>query len=203
VQNWVAEELDTDISQDKEYRNGIVHRLDKETSGILLVAKSKESFGIFQKLFKDRLIQKTYMALVHGIPEPQKGIIDAPVGRLPWRRDRFGIMPDGRDAVTNYAVKYTYHDNLGNKYAMVKLNPKTGRTHQIRIHLKYLGYPIVADEFYAGRKTAKKDRKIFPRMFLHAAEIEFEHPFTAKHINIKSSLPLDLSVPLNNFVKAD
>lgn len=198
VQNWVAKNLDTQISKNREYRNGIVHRLDKETSGVLLIAKTKDSFDALQKLFKERKIQKTYLALVHGVPELKEGTIDMPVGRLPWRRDRFGVLPDGRNAVTDYKVKSTFADQEENKYSLVEAMPKTGRTHQIRIHLKYLGHPIVADEFYAGRKTAKRDRKVFPRMFLHAYKISFIHPFTHKKIFIQSELPKDLKSPLDS-----
>ena len=190
------------ISNFKLMRNGIVHRLDKETSGILLIAKTKASFEELQRQFKERIVHKTYIALVHGRVERGEvdGVIDAPVGRLPWRRDRFGVLPDGREAVTEYK-KIDDYVLENDKFSLLELKPKTGRTHQIRIHLKHIGHPIVADEFYAGRKTARHDRKWCPRLFLHAGGITFLHPITRKEISFKSDLPQDLSVALANLVK--
>ena len=173
-----------------------MHRLDKETSGILIVAKTKKAFENLQQQFKDRKISKTYTALVHGQVEPKEGTIEAPVGRLPWRRDRFGVLPGGREATTGYKVREYYKD-----YTLLELKPKTGRTHQIRIHLKHLGHPVVADTFYAGRKTARADRLWCPRLFLHASGISFTHPETGKEISFKSKLPADLLQVLTNLKK--
>lgn len=183
---------DTSYSCDTFYlRSGVVHRLDKETSGILLVAKTKEAFENLQAQFKERKVEKTYTALVHGLVEPKEGTVEATVGRLPWRRDRFGVLPGGRESKTDYEVI----SNLtldANYYTLLSLYPKTGRTHQIRIHLKYLGHPVVSDEFYAGRKTARNDRKWCPRLFLHAGEIKFQHPADSKPMSFSSELPVDL-----------
>ena len=202
LQEWVAENFKFQISNFKLMRNGIVHRLDKETSGILLIAKTKASFEELQRQFKERIVHKTYIDLVHGRVERGEvdGVIDAPVGRLPWRRDRFGVLPDGREAVTEYK-KIDDYVLENDKFSLLELKPKTGRTHQIRIHLKHIGHPIVADEFYAGRKTARHDRKWCPRLFLHAGGITFLHPITRKEISFKSDLPQDLSVALANLVK--
>ncbi|EKE05863.1 MAG: hypothetical protein ACD_19C00176G0085 [uncultured bacterium] len=194
LQKWIAENLQFTINN-FQYRNGIVHRLDKETSGILLVAKTKESFEELQRQFKERLVHKTYIALVHGNVERSEGTINEPVGRLPWRRDRFGVLPNGREAVTKYVIIDSYNlDQM--TYSLLRLMPQTGRTHQIRIHLKHIGHPIVADEFYAGRKTARHDRKWCPRLFLHASEIKFFHPETKKVISFKSELTSDLDQAL-------
>ena len=179
---------------------GIVHRLDKETSGILLVAKTEAAFVNLQAQFKERKVQKSYLALVHGKPKPGEGKIVAPVGRLPWRRDRFGILPGGREAVTLYKTMDTYRKGE-NEYSLVEAYPKTGRTHQIRVHFKYLGHPVVGDEFYAGRKTARADRLWCPRLFLHASGISFTHPETGKEISFKSKLPADLLQVLTNLKK--
>ncbi len=179
-------------------RSGIVHRIDKETSGILLVAKTKETFEELQRQFKERIVKKTYLALAHGRVESESGVIKEPVGRLPWRRDRFGVLPGGREAETAYKViKHYKKDN--DEFSLVELNPKTGRTHQIRIHLKHIGHPIVSDEFYAGRKTARHDRKWCPRLFLHASGIIFIHPKTDKEVTFKSELPEDLASSLHVF----
>ena len=173
VENWLAENFQFSIFSFQECRHGIVHRLDKETSGILLVAKTKEAFEDLQAKFKGREVDKSYIALLHGRVELAEGEIKVAVGRLPWRRDRFGVLPGGRESESKYKVIKYYED-----YSLVEFRPKTGRTHQIRIHAKHIGHPIVGDEFYAGRKTARKDRKWCPRLFLHAASIKFDgHEF--------------------------
>lgn len=197
IQTWIRENFDYPLKGDREHRDGIVHRLDKETSGILLVAKTKDAFVGLQSQFKDRVVKKTYTALVHGKVEPEDGTVDQPVGRLPWRRDRFGVLPGGRDAKTDYNVVSTHTDKITKEvYSLLKLAPKTGRTHQIRIHLKHIGHPIVSDTFYAGRKTSRKDRIWCPRLFLHAGGISFVHPKTQKQVLFESELPQDLKSSL-------
>ncbi|HKC04765.1 MAG TPA: RluA family pseudouridine synthase [Patescibacteria group bacterium] len=195
IQSFIRDHYDYPLKGDKEFRDGIVHRLDKETSGILLVAKTKESFEKLQSEFKNREVQKTYTALLHGKVEPLEGKIEATVGRLPWRRDRFGVLPGGRESVTEYKVlKFFPGNNAG--HSLVEFYPKTGRTHQIRIHAKHIGHAIVADEFYAGRKTARNDRVWCPRLFLHASGIKFIHPVTGKEIEFKSEISPDLVAAL-------
>lgn len=176
-------------------RAGIVHRLDKETSGALVVAKTKEVFENLQAQFKARKVKKEYTALVHGKVEIKTGTIEVPVGRLPWNRERFGVLPGGRAAETKYRVK-EYYKKGGEDFSLLILKPKTGRTHQIRIHLKYLGYPIVSDTFYTGRKRARADRQWCPRLFLHAAKIVFNHPVNKKRVEHTSELPRELSACL-------
>jgi 23S rRNA pseudouridine1911/1915/1917 synthase len=198
LQTWIKENKDYPLKDSYEERNGIVHRLDKETSGILLVAKTKEAFYNLQSQIKERKIHKKYLALVHGDVEPKVGTINEPVGRLPWRRDRFGVLPGGREAVTNYKTISNHQSPISNEQlTLLELEPQTGRTHQIRIHLKHLGHPIVGDSFYAGRKTARKDRKMLNRLFLHASEIEFMDPETQKKVNFSSPIPTDLADILN------
>ena len=201
IQDWIKEKLKFDISNSKEYRNGIVHRLDKETSGILLIAKTKKTFVNLQAQFKERIVRKKYTALAHGKVEPATGVINAPVGRLPWNRERFGVLPGGRAAQTGYEAKDYYTFEKEN-YTLLRLSPKTGRTHQIRIHLKYLNHPIVADDFYAGRKTARRDRVWCPRLFLHASGIEFTHPKSGKKVAYESKLPKDLVNSLKRLTKS-
>lgn len=197
LQNWLAQNLDYPLSKSREYRSGIVHRLDKETSGVMLIAKTPEMFEYLQAQFKSRMVQKTYLALVHGVVSPWKGTIEATVGRLPWRRDRFGVLPGGREATTLYQVTGTFEQpETKEKLSLVECYPKTGRTHQIRIHLKHLGHAIVGDPFYAGRKTARNDRKWCPRIFLHALKIEFTDPGGGK-LKFESKLPTDLQAVLD------
>lgn len=202
VQDWIEKNfsiLNFQSSKNKETdferRNGIVHRIDKETSGVLLVAKDKETFAALQAQFKNQEVEKTYISLCHGILKEKKGVVDAPVGRLPWNRERFGVFPGGRPAKSEYKVLKEYERD-GEKYSLVEWYPKTGRTHQIRVHAKFLGHPVVSDPFYAGRKTARDDRTWCPRLFLHAKKIVFVHPKTGKKIKIESLLPADLQSAL-------
>lgn len=200
VQTWLKENFKYPIALSSEFRSGVVHRLDKETSGILLVAKTKEAFEELQRQFKSREVKKTYIALAHGRVELEEGEISATVGRLPWRRDRFGVLPGGREATTKYKILANYTGQDGD-FSLLELKPKTGRTHQIRIHLKHIGHPIVADEFYAGRKTSRKDRKWCPRLFLYASEISFTHPKTKKPVMFKSEFPSDLEQSLTTLTE--
>lgn len=174
-------------------RSGIVHRLDKETSGAILVAKNVDAFANLQKQFKEREVEKTYVALAHGRVAPEKGEISVPVGRLEFNRKRFGVVAGGRESLTQYEVISHYENPVTKEeLSLVKLYPKTGRTHQIRVHLQYLGHPIFGDELYAGRKQSKGDRKILPRVFLHAATIHFSHPATGEKLQFEAPLPREL-----------
>lgn len=187
IETWVRENFEYPLRGNVEARDGIVHRLDKETSGVLLVAKTQSAFENLQAQFKNRGVAKSYIALLHGKVEPMEGTINVSVGRLPWRRDRFGILPGGRESETKYKVTKYY-----GSYSLVEFKPKTGRTHQIRIHAKHMGHPVVGDEFYAGRKTARADRAWCPRLFLHAYSIKFNHPVTGKKVEFHSKLSQEL-----------
>lgn len=195
LQTWLRQ-FEYPLVDDVDSRHGIVHRLDKETSGVMIVAKNKEAFDKLQAEFKAREVQKTYLALIHGKLTPEKGEINVPVGRLPWRRDRFGVVAGGRSSQTFYKVLEFFPGNNAG-HTLVEFYPKTGRTHQIRIHCKYIGHAIVADEFYAGRKTSRNDRKWCPRLFLHATSIKFAHPGSGEVICFSSELPEDLNSVLN------
>lgn len=202
VQDWVRQKHRSELLSDEQYRDGIVHRLDKETSGILLVARNVMAFSDLQRQFKERVVQKTYYCLVHGNVTLIEGMIDNPVGRLPWRRDRFGVLVGGREAVTLYkTVGHYKNKKINEEYSLLEVKPKTGRTHQIRIHLKYIGHPIVGDNFYAGRKTSRKDRLWCSRQFLHAGSIIFEHPERKEKVSFTAKLPQDLEEALETLVK--
>ncbi len=181
-------------------RSGVVHRLDKDTSGVLIVAKNTASFILLQSLFKERKISKKYKALVHGKVMPERGEINAPVGRLPWNRERFGVLSEGREAQTSYRV-LSFYDYEGQHFSLLEAMPFTGRTHQIRIHMKYIGHAIVSDKFYAGRKTYRQDLTFCPRLFLHASNLTFKHPFKDKNIEIESVYPEDLLAVLTKMNK--
>lgn len=203
VQGWAERRGTTGITgttsttgTDFERRGGIVHRLDKETSGVLLIAKTEEAFAELQRQFKAREVEKTYVALVHGRVEPNEGVIKAPVGRLPWHRERFGVLAGGREAETRYKTISSFQfpclagrQAVSNeKLTLLELYPKTGRTHQIRVHLKSINHPIVGDSLYAGRKTARRDREWCPRLFLHAKKISFKHPVSSEVVSVEAPL---------------
>lgn len=200
IQTWIKENFQFPISSFQSFRSGIVHRLDKETSGILVVAKTKSAFESLQNQFKNRVVIKTYLALVHGRLETKEGIIRVPLGRLPWNRERFGILPGGRVAVTKYRAIENYNKNE-EEFTLAEFQPKTGRTHQIRVHAKHIKHPIVSDLFYTGRKRVKVDRKWCPRLFLHATEISLEHPKLKRVVSFRSELPKDLSRVISNLEK--
>ena len=206
IQDWIDKNLKLQNSNLKEeekdfrLRSGLVHRIDKETSGCLIIAKNPQSFFKLQTAFKERLIKKEYVALVHGKLTPNVGEVNAPVGRLPWNRQHFGVVPGGKEAHTHYSVERYYSDNLGNNYTLARLAPTTGRTHQIRVHMKYLGFPLVGDYLYAGRKQQDKDRTWCPRVFLHAAKITFPLLQSSEMKTISAPLPLDLNNVLNSLI---
>lgn len=187
--------LENSLDKDTDFykRHGIVHRIDKETSGILVVAKNIESFINLQAQFKDRKVSKTYIALVHGHVEPEEGDISVPVGRLPWNRKRFGVLAGGKEATTHYKVLQKFDK----PFTLLELSPKTGRTHQIRVHLKYFNHPIFGDFLYAGRKTSRDDRKILERFFLHAKSISFFHPKDKREVTFEAELPHELQTTID------
>lgn len=200
LQDWIENNFKFEISNSKFYRNGIVHRLDKETSGVMVVAKTPTAFSNLQQQFKERKVKKYYLALVHGKVQPEQGVIRAPISRSPFDRKKFGIFLGGREAETEYKV-LAVKEKEGNFYSLLEVRPKTGRTHQVRVHLKYLGYPLVGDEFYAGRKTVRADRQWCPRQFLHAQRIIFFHPQTGKKLDFSSPLPPELKNALKYLEK--
>jgi len=180
--------LSADQESDFYKRAGFVHRIDKETSGVLVVAKNPQSFENLQAQFKDRKVSKAYIALVHGHVDSSDGEISVPVGRLPWNRKRFGVLAGGKEAVTRYKIL----EKFEKPFTLMELNPKTGRTHQIRVHLKYFNHPIFGDSLYAGRKTSRDDRKTLERFFLHAQKISFYHPKIGDKVEFESPLPTEL-----------
>jgi 23S rRNA pseudouridine1911/1915/1917 synthase len=202
VQDWIENNFNYEIVKSAEYRSGIVHRLDKETSGVLIIAKTKKAFKELQEQFKNREVKKQYMALVHGDIDIDEAEINAPIGRLPWNRERFGILVGGRSATSKYKVVAKYQKG-DSKYSLLLVYPKTGRTHQIRVHLKSIGHPVVSDQFYAGRKTSRKDRIWCPRLFLHAKKIEFKIPGSKKERIVEAELTKDLDSTLNKLERVN
>src|SRR5262245_36942167 len=178
-------------------RPGIVHRLDKWTSGLMIVAKNNAAHARLSKAFHDREIQKTYLAIVHGRLRQGTGIIQSSIGRHPRVRTRMAAMQDGkgRSAHTEYRVVEQFRE-----FAMLEIKIKTGRTHQIRVHLASIGHPVVGDDVY-GESSAKQFAKKFGdphRYFLHAAELRFTHPSTGMPLGFHSSLPEKLQKFVNS-----
>ena len=197
LQDWLVEN-----GYGKEvFRNGIVHRLDKDTSGLLVVAKTNEMMEKIQSLFKNRLVQKEYQCLVHGLVKPDKGVVEAPITRNPFNRQRFGVFVGGKGARTEYQVIGKYKKGSVD-YSLLKVKPITGRTHQIRVHLKHLNYPIVADPWYGGRKRYLKDKNWCDKLFLRAVKIGFKHPETSKQVLLEVDLSLELKQVLKSLKKA-
>jgi 23S rRNA pseudouridine1911/1915/1917 synthase len=168
-------------------RPGIVHRLDRDTSGVILVAKNDAAHNALARQLKDRSVEKTYVALVEGTPKPPEGIIDAPIARDPRNRQRMAIIEGGRDAVTAYRVLERFRGA-----SLVEARPRTGRTHQIRVHLAAIGHPILGDRTY-GRASP-----LVARHALHAARIAFAHPRSAARTEVEAPLAADLRAALDH-----
>ena len=211
-------------------RHGIVHRLDKDTSGIILIAKTPQALDYLQGQFKGRQVKKQYLALVHGFVT-DAGRVEGNIGRNPKNREKFMVVSPGistskeskptfevsvpsRWSVTEYEpikrlmIKDLRLKNIFkefnkiqmrklekmnyNQFTLLKCKPETGRTHQIRVHLKYIGHPIVSDEKYVGRRMYRLDKRWCPRQFLHAAKLKFKHPGSGQWMQFESKLPEDL-----------
>jgi len=168
-------------------RPGIVHRLDRDTSGVMVVAKNSLAQAKLVEQFKSRSVAKAYLVLVKGRLTPENGIIEAPIGRDPRDRKRMAVVAKGREARTGYrVVRY-----LGD-YTLLEVMPETGRTHQIRVHFAAIGYPVVGDKVY-GVKSA-----YLSRQFLHASRLGFKLPSTGKYMEFKSELASDLAQALKD-----
>lgn len=173
-----------------ERRPGVVHRLDKDTSGLIVAAKHDRGLWLLQEQFKQRKVVKVYLALVNGNLQPPEAIIDAPIGRDPRHRQKMAVVTSGgdaRQAQTAYRA-LTYYD----EHTLVECRPRTGRKHQIRVHMAFAGYPIVADHIYGRRK----DKTGLKRHFLHAAELIFQRPSDGQELHITAELPEDLAAVL-------
>ena len=168
-------------------RQGIVHRLDVGTSGLMVVATSEHAYSSLKRAFKERTVDKTYHALVQGHPDPFSGTVDAPIGRHPRSDWKFAVVAGGRDSVTHY-------DTLGaHRYAtLLEIRLETGRTHQIRVHMAALNHPCVGDLTYGADPTLAS-RVGLARQWLHAMRLGFEHPGTGEHVEFTSTLPDDLA----------
>ena len=168
-------------------RPGVVHRLDKDTSGVMLVAKNRTAQLNLSDQFKAHSVVKAYLVLVKGQLTPEQGVIEAPMGRDPRNRKRMAVVAEGREARTEYRViRY-----IGN-YTLLEVMPETGRTHQIRVHLAAIGYPVVGDKVYGVKSP------YLSRQFMHASRLGFKHPSTGEYVEFTSELPQDLEPALKD-----
>jgi 23S rRNA pseudouridine1911/1915/1917 synthase len=174
-------------------RAGIVHRLDRDTSGLLIVAKDEKVHHILSEMFSKRKVKKTYIALVEGRIEEEEGSIELPIGRSRIDRKKMAVSIDrGRRSKTGFEPVEGFREAT-----LLNVYPRTGRTHQIRVHMSYIGHPVIGDDKYGNKNTARIAKKIgLKRQFLHAAGIEFAHPLSGKKMIIYDGLPEDLLGPL-------
>lgn len=174
-------------------RPGIVHRIDKDTSGLLMVAKNDQAHEDLAKQLKDKTSLRKYVALVHGVIPHDKGVIRAPIGRSTVDRKMQAVVDNGKDAVTHFQVLERYDD-----YTLVELQLETGRTHQIRVHMQYIGYPLVGDPVYGLKRTIKGNGQ-----FLHAKLLGFTHPSTGEKMVFEAPLPEIFKKTLAKLPKSD
>jgi 23S rRNA pseudouridine1911/1915/1917 synthase len=179
-----------------ELRPGIVHRLDKDTSGVLVVAKNDHAIHALQRQFKQRDVRKTYVALVIGNIEQVEGVIEAPIGRHRVHRQRMAVVTNGKPARTRWRVRGRYRDAQNRIYTLLDVRLLTGRTHQIRVHFAWLGYPLVGDVVYGPVHSPLPA----PRQFLHARALTLVHPTTEEKMTFSAPLPDDLAQFLETLV---
>jgi 23S rRNA pseudouridine1911/1915/1917 synthase len=189
--------LGVPLSAEGSTRPGVVHRLDKDTSGLLLVAKSDASHALLVDALRSRRVERGYLALVRGRPAAESGTVEAPVARDPARRTRMAVLPGGRPSVTHYLV-LAAAPGMG----LLDVRLETGRTHQIRVHLAHLGHPVLGDGLYGGRSDLSA-RLGLARPFLHAYRLVFPRPSDGERIEIHDPLPPDLAGALEAAGLAD
>jgi len=162
-----------------QIRPGIVHRIDKDTSGLLMVAKNDKAHQSLAKQLQEKTTLREYIAVVHGVIPHDKGTVDAPIGRDSKDRKKFAVVDEGKKSVTHFEVLERFDE-----FTLIKVHLETGRTHQIRVHMDYIGYPMAGDPLYGPRKTLEGTGQ-----FLHAKTLGFEHPTTKDHMKFDSEIP--------------
>jgi 23S rRNA pseudouridine1911/1915/1917 synthase len=171
-------------------RQGIVHRLDANTTGLMVLAKSEHAYSVLKQAFRDREVDKTYHALVQGHPDPLRGTIDAPIGRHPSGDGRFAVVTDGRPSVTHYDTLEAFR-----AASLIEVKLETGRTHQIRVHMAAVRHPCVGDRLY-GADPVLAARLGLDRQWLHAVGLAFAHPDDGRWVEFSSDYPPDLAASL-------
>jgi 23S rRNA pseudouridine1911/1915/1917 synthase len=191
----------------------VVHRLDRETSGVICMAKTEEAHRALSLQFEKRSVEKIYLAIVQGIPHPEQGVIDQPIAAGQSQSGKMIVHRNGKEAVTHYRVLEKFRH-----MALVEADIKTGRTHQIRVHFQAIGHPLIVDSLYGGKEafylsTVKKnkyrlgkdqeERPLMSRATLHAGRLTFDHPLTGRRMTIEAPLPKDFAAVLNQLRKWD
>jgi len=199
IQDWVEKRYphlfdNYEPGSDFARRSGFVHRLDKGTSGVLLLAKNEDVWHKLTQQFKRRLVKKEYLALVWGEVADPYFSIDAPLSRNPRFRMRMAVVEGGKPALTSFRRKQVYPDwqGTGLPATLLEVFPRTGRTHQIRVHLASLGYPVIGDKLYSGKSKYKISRQFIDQPFLHARRLSFIHPVSRKTLVVEAELPEQL-----------
>ncbi len=191
--DYVAPES-TEENEETEFfsRSGIVHRLDKDTSGVLIVGLNIDSFNNLLAQFKSREVHKEYVAVVWGKISEENLEINAPIKRSPANRMKYALDPDGKEAITKASrvSEFSIDDNI---FTVLNVFPETGRTHQIRVHMAAISHPVVGDVIYSSRKQFEKSTTIFNRLMLHAKKISFKHPKSGEYVEFECSIPDDIS----------
>ena len=182
----------------EEMRSGIVHRLDKDTSGLILIAKNESAREDLQRQFKSHSVAKIYIALVEGHLAPPQGLIDVPIGRDKQQRKRMTVVADGRPSRTAYKA-VEFFDKGEQHYTLVEVRPQTGRTHQIRVHFAWMKFPIVGDTVYGRRRKTTLPLR---RHFLHAQSLTFRLPSDGREVTFTAPLPPDLAAALETLRSA-
>ncbi|SOC37962.1 ribosomal large subunit pseudouridine synthase D [Salinicoccus kekensis] len=191
--NGLMHQLDELSGINGELRPGIVHRIDKDTSGLLMVAKNDVVHRNLVEQLVDKSVTRKYTALVHGVIPHGKGTVEAPIGRNPRERQEMAVVDDGREAVTHFNVLERFKD-----YTLVECILETGRTHQIRVHMQYIGYPIAGDPKYGPRKTMDVGGQL-----LHAGVVGFTHPVSGERLEFSAGLPDDFEAVLEEMRRVE
>lgn len=188
----------------------VVHRLDKDTSGVMVFAKTEEAHRRLSQSFENRAVKKTYLAIVEGVPSKPEDLIDAPIGEDSSKAGKMKIDPkNGRESRTHYKIKERFR-----RYSLLELNPETGRQHQIRVHCAFIGHPLVVDSLYGKSKELRlsqfkrgykgeETRPILGRLSLHAAELVFPDPKSGESIKVEAELPKDMKATLKQMRQHD
>jgi 23S rRNA pseudouridine1911/1915/1917 synthase len=188
-----------------DFRPGIVHRLDRNTTGVMVVAKTDTAHWMLSKQFAERTTQKTYIAVAQGVPDLTNDCIDKPIGTNKSFRERMAVTYDGKEAITFFKVIEEFRG-----YCVLELSPKTGRTHQLRVHMMYIKHPIVADDMYGGKviypwqiedREAAPEDPLMSRTALHAWKLEINHPSTGKRMTFQADLPDDIQTLIDELRK--
>jgi len=202
VQNFLEDKYGMRLDTQSEFgqRGGVVHRIDKDTSGILVAVKDESSFNGLKKQFIERKVAKIYLALVFGWVEEEAFEVNAPIKRNPDNRLKMAVVREGREALTAFELMGKFKEEAL-EFSLLECRPQTGRTHQIRVHLAVLQHPVLGDDIYMTRRQLSLVGQSFPRLMLHAWKISFKHPITGQELNFEAPIPKEFKKFIQNSTK--